>query len=187
MPLETGLPLWPLNCSWAGIPKVLVLPEHLKMDSTKLPGRFGEYLQHAQLASSSPTFSTPSLSKSEPANVATVRQDNRDNPSPLGPEVQHVLWQKPHHPHHSGCWAGPGTASGHHLCRGLGHMPERWTQRKAATQAHLDHSQVMGTQNPGEQCPRDPEGGVPGVCVLDRAERPVLPSWETEAQSSPHG
>ena len=101
MPLETGLPLWPLNCSWAGIPKVLVLPEHLKMDSTKLPGRFGEYLQHAQLASSSPTFSTPSLSKSEPANVATVRQDNRDNPSPLGLEVQHVLWQKPHHPHHS--------------------------------------------------------------------------------------
>lgn len=44
----------------------------------KTPGRFGEYLQHAQLASSSPILSTPSLSKSEPANVAKFRQDNTE-------------------------------------------------------------------------------------------------------------
>ena len=74
-------------------------------------------------------------------------------------------------PYHSVCWAGPGTSSGHHLCRGLGHRPEGWTQREAATQAHLDHSRVTGTQNASRQCPRDPEGGVPGVCALDRAER----------------
>lgn len=40
-PVDTGLPLWTLDCGWTRIPKVLVLPGHVKMDSTKLLGGLG--------------------------------------------------------------------------------------------------------------------------------------------------
>ena len=38
---ETGLPLWTLDCGWTRIPRVLVLPGHVKMDCTKLLGGLG--------------------------------------------------------------------------------------------------------------------------------------------------
>lgn len=77
--METGLPLWTLGCSWTQVSKDLVTPGHLRTDFTELPGWAGQFLQQAQLASSSPTLSIPQAFQTKLASVVAVaRWDNME-------------------------------------------------------------------------------------------------------------